>query len=328
MSNTIEDLEKQVGTGTLDPEVEKFVREYIASKSAKVNPNFRKEFSFFLERLINNPPRFRFNLPEPPSQESASEEKYERLLARHNMLLSILGQKSIEQKMKEFFPDELTPCKYLVKFTTTITPTLGDYAALFSIIDRIYRFLATLVGREYFIHQWISGILPTFSKNHLLSVDSIRYCSPLEIQGGAIREIATALGDVLTVGKQIENVRLSSVHVAEAKVALERKQLELEQAKRENILQSEMQQLNCEVEKAKKLLELEKLKREINEEKIKQRQMLREEFDNRLHIISQSAKILDQLPEELRKDVESSLQLEIERLYELPFEFIEIDFIP
>lgn len=174
------------------------------------------------------------------------------------------------------------------------------------------------------MHRWIVGKLPTFDNEHLLRVHSIQQASPTLIEGTGIREIATSLRDILSVGKQIEDIRLAGVRVKAAKIEVERKQIELENAKREEALQSELQQLNLEVEKAKKELELKKLKTQLNEEQLKQSRKINDVINDRFKTVAQNLKVIGKLLEELSRDVQAGIQLEVERLQETPFEFVEI----
>jgi hypothetical protein len=130
MAMTFEELEAQVGKGTLGPEVEKFINESIIHRIfqmkfkdlefwSRPDAHFSAEpFNLIATRtlraqLASNPESVPLNF----KQSAVSVEDYERLSARHTMFLSLLGGEAIEKRLTGLFPDALTECRFTLRCT-------------------------------------------------------------------------------------------------------------------------------------------------------------------------------------------------------------------
>jgi hypothetical protein len=251
-------------------------------------------------------------------EQSVPRAEYARILARHNMLLALMGSE-LEKKLANYFPSTLHQVTYTIGFSVSQDAQLGHYASFFGTIDRLYRFLASFATRDYFLQRWLAGELPDYRAEHLLVVSRISKASPGQTFGMGIKEILTPLADVLSVGKQIQDVRMSGVNVAKEKVELEKKRLELEELQRQAEQKKELEAAALEVEKARKTLEFKELQTKILVEEAKHRKLLEDQIAEKYNELAAILNVLKHLPEELEADVKLGLRVELERLIQLPF---------
>jgi len=143
-------------------------------------------------------------LKDKPGSEVADsvQKEYRRLLAKHRMMLALIGSEDIKNKIEQLFPYTLSKESWILCFDTDDAPSLRDYSRFFGSIDRIYRLLITLIKKDYFVTRWISGAVPNYVKEDLFNVTILKKQSPGEIQGTAVKECITGLKDILSVGKQ------------------------------------------------------------------------------------------------------------------------------
>jgi len=254
----------------------------------------------------------------PMSGESGPKTEFERASVRHQMLLSLLGSDSIEEVLTQFFPSKLSICSYALRFHSETSPSWADYANFMGGVDRIYNLLLTFIGRDYFYQQWLIGRPPKIRSEHRLIITSIQFASPGELYGTGVREVTSALRDVLSIGKQVEDFRMAGIHVEEAKLELEKKRTELEAAKREQVLKGEVRQLELEVERAKKQLELEQLRTQRDAELRKRRKLFLEDLEAHFEILMIEIRVLERIPEEMRDELKAALQAELELLRDNP----------
>lgn len=244
----------------------------------------------------------------PAGSATNAQKAYDRLSVRHKMLLSLLESDTLDASMEKLFPEELTICPFVFSFHSTEYATIGDYVSLLFAIDRIYKSLLTFMVRNYFLERWLGDTLPTFEEDHLLIVTSIRQMSPGELHGTGVREVTSALRDVLSIGKQIEDFRKADIRVQEAKLELEKKREELEAAKRQKELRDEVQQKRMEVESAKLDLELERLRTKRIEEVRRRGKLFIEVFDDKFDELTESVPALAMSPQDIIDEFKAELR--------------------
>ncbi len=246
--------------------------------------------------------------------ENRLAKELDRLSSRHDMLLSLMGEEAISSRLQQLFPKSLTRVKYTISFECQADATIGEYSAFLGSLDRLYRLLLTFSGVEYFTQRWLVGRRPTIAEAHLFTVTSFVKKSPGEIQGSSVGEVARSLGEVLSLGKQVEALRMSGVNVEKAKLELEQKKQEVEAARADSAAREKLKGLEAEVERAKLELELEKLRTQRDEEVRKRRKLLLEDLDQRVEMLSKGMSVLDEIPEEIQEDFKAALQVELEAL--------------
>lgn len=244
----------------------------------------------------------------PIDAATIAQTKYERLSERHRMLLSLLDSDTLELKSEELFPEKLTVRPFILYFHSSEYATLDNYASLLITIDHIYRNLLTFIARKYFLERWLGSTAPTFEKDHLLVVTSIRQMSPGELHGTGVRVVTSALRDVLSIGRQIEDFRKADIRVQEAKLELEKKREELEAAKRQKVLRDEVQQRQMEVERAKLELELEKLRTQRIEEIRRRGKLFTDLFDDKFNELMKNIPALAKSPEDIIEEFKAELR--------------------
>ena len=271
--------------------------------------------------------------PKPPllesreaTQESVSD--YERLSARHKMLLALVGSEELSSRLEHLFPYKLEKGRIFLVIEQRDDASLTDYVRFLGSVDRLYRLLLTLVHQGYFYDRWLRGVLPTIASADLLKVEKLVKQSPAEVQVSAIAEAARALGDVLSIGKQVTDFRTAGVKVEEAKIELEKKKRELEDDDRKRQQQTVLADLDLELEREKKLLELEQLRTKRDEEQRKRHRLLMEDVEQRLELLSKGIKVLSEVPEEVKAELKAALFTELEIMNTTPLTIKSFEVLP
>jgi hypothetical protein len=249
------------------------------------------------------------------------QENHERLKARHAMLLALLGE-HVEQKLRHLFPRATTVTRFRIRFDSVGAASARDYAEFFSVLDRTYRFLLSFAKLEYFEQRWLGGHLPNFDPDDLWRVHGLHKASPGEVEGSGLKEVASVLGDVLSVGKQIESVVKIPSNL---RFDLEKKQAELAALKRERAIAEASAALDEKIAIARKELELKQLETEILVQDAKRRELIRKEVEETIIVISKALPVLEHLPPQLQQDIKIGLMVEKENLHKLPFVITGID---
>ena len=262
---------------------------------------------------VDQPAYFQPLLPhmQVPEESRSEISDFERLAAQNKMLISLIGLENIKSRLEELFPYKLERKKINITFEHKEPVTIADYSKLFLNIDRIYKMLLTFIKIEYFITRWIKGEYPIFNDSDLIQISHIVKKSPGHIQGYALGEVAKNLSEVLSVGKQIEDIRMAGVRVKKAKIELEEKEMQLEALKQKQAIQGELIDLELDIERQKKRLEIEKLKTQIGEELRKRRKIFLEDIDQRFEVLSKGIKVLSEVPEEILSELKAGLNAEL-----------------
>lgn len=250
---------------------------------------------------------------EHPEDRFAKRE-YERLWARHRLLLSLLGQPLITERIKESFSEDCSRANWRLGFETIGTASAADYATLFGALDSLNRLFLSLVRQDYFLARWLRGEQFTFESLDVITIERITKNSPGEVLGSAVGEVAKALGQVLSIGNQVRDYKLAKVQVEEAELALEKKRILLEEDKLQATLREGLLDLDAELARERKLLELEQL-RVLRDEAVRNRRKLAlEDLNQRFDILSKGIKVLNGMPKELQEEIKGAVFSELEAI--------------
>jgi Asp-tRNA(Asn)/Glu-tRNA(Gln) amidotransferase C subunit len=232
------------------------------------------------------------------------------------MLLALMGTEELSNRLD-----------HLIVFDGPELFSFQDLSWVLGSIDRLYKLLLTLLHKEYFADKWLRSANPNFAEEDLLLVESISKNSPAEFQVSAVGEAAKALGDVLSIGKQLTDFKTSGVKVEEAKLDLERKKRELAEEDRKRSQQAALSDLDLEIEREKKLLELEQLRSKRDEEQRKRQRQVLEDVDQRLDLLSKGIKVLSEVPEEVKLDLRAALFAELEIMSRTPLSVKSLEIV-
>lgn len=292
-------------------------------------PSTRTEASvkFSKPTFIGTLPKAAIVESEGPS-ELESPSDYERLAARHSMLLSLIGSEGLNARLDVLFPYSLEKRQALIVIDQVDVATLGDYIRYLGSIDRLYKLLLTLFHQTYFTEKWLRGNNPDFAPEDLLVIETIKKQSPAELQVTGVGEVVRALGDVLSVGKQVTDFKLAGVKVEEAKLELERKKREFDAEAHKQQQQAVLSELDMEIEREKRLLELEQLRTKRDEEQRKRQNLLTEYVSQQLEMLAKGVKVLSEVPEEMRSELRAALFTELEIMNRTPLAAKSLQLLP
>jgi hypothetical protein len=138
--------------------------------------------------------------------------------------------------------------------------------------------------------------------------------------GTAVLEAVRALGELLSVGKQIEEIRQVPTNLEAKRIDLEHKKLELDETRRRGGRSEALDGDILEVERLRYEAEARSLERQIEQSRQGIEEILNERLRGRLEFLVSSYQLIQQLPENMR-DVFFQQVLEGARqLNRLPFE--------
>jgi hypothetical protein len=285
------------------------------------------------QNILSSPTLYWTSYPkhalEPSKEPEVSEPSdYERLAARHKMLLTLVGSEELSARLEHLFPHNLEKGRMLLIIDQEVDASLADYVRFLGSIDRLYKLILTLVHKGYFYDRWLRGVIPTFAPDDLLGVERLVKNSPAEVQVSVVAEAARALGDVFSIGKQVTDFRMAGIKVQEAKLELEKKTRALEEDNRKRQQQSELADLDLEIEHEKKLLELEQLRTRRDEEQRKRHRLLMDDVDQRFALLSKVIKVLSEVPDEVKAELKAALFAEIEIMNATPLSISSLQLLP
>lgn len=287
------------------------------------------------EAFIRAPSSLLFARKAPPvAKEEDQREQLDRSrdpgglvlpeMARRAFAHHFLVSGDIREKFNTLFPGDLHQVSWRMRLMETRPAMAGDYTALFAALDGLYTSLLTVLRAEEFFRVWIKGWKPVVPPGEELLVQRIQKSSPLEIEGTGLGEVVKALGDTLSIGKQIEDIRKASIRVAEARLELKRKEFQLRAEERRADDVEALAELDLEIQREKKLLELEEIRERRRELERQHESLVRQHVDERFALLRNWIKILDELPDEFRAELKRALFIQVKAVYSSCFEVEEL----
>jgi len=226
--------------------------------------------------------------------------------ARYELLAQMVNTKLLEEHFRSLFlePGRLT---WSIQLDTAGRETLSAYVSWFASFDDLYRQLLTLQVADYFLARWIRHVEPAVRPDHQLTLVTLTKSSPTKaILEGADSGLK-AVGEALSLGDQYQKFRTAGAKAKEAKAAADKAELEVTALRRENAKADAVAQADLAVELERKQFELFDLRRKQEETELNLRKLRRIDFDETLSLLQKHAPILDQLPVEMRVQIQAAL---------------------
>lgn len=184
------------------------------------------------------------------------------------------------------------PSRLQISFDSGEPAPAADYATLFDVLEGVH----SLLCRSSF------------------EIQSVHRASPGALIGVTFAQAAQALSQIFSFGNQLKELRLSSVKVQEARLELTRKEIELDDFKRQAEVKRSVSQLDEQIEAARKMVELEELRKKRDEAIRDRRKLIMDDVAQRFDLIGRALPILQSLPPDMQDDFKQELSARMARL--------------
>jgi len=255
--------------------------------------------------------------PQLPIELDPSEDTLDK--ARYRLVANLVDPRLLNERVGALFVEPRIVAWSMV-LETAGTETLAAYISWFATFDELYRQILTLQVVSYFLARWVRDDEPVFRPEHELKLISISKSSPTKTVLEGAESGLKALGEALSLGDQYQKFRTAGAKAQEAKAAAAKAELEVEAMRREKAKAEAIAPADIEVELERKRLELEELRRRQEEAELALRRLRRQDFDETLSLLEKYAPVINQLPPEMRSQLQASLTKSLMALQESSIE--------
>ena len=214
-----------------------------------------------------------------------------------------------------------------IHFDTDWEPIAEDYAVLFHTLAELNKLFLSVTQVDHFTARWLDGEDRELSPSETLRIEKFIKASPGKIEASATAEVARALGDALSIGEQLTKIRMSAVKVREAKIEIQKRELELEELQEKRKRGKELLDLDLRIERERKETELQELRKKKDEAIREQRKMIMEDIAQLIELLSKGITLLNSLPEEIQNGFKDALLHQMEQFWSTPFNITNIAFL-
>ncbi len=244
------------------------------------------------------------------------------LETRHRFLISLVGEEALSEQLEEYCTYSPERQTWYITFEETEPATLSDYQHFLFLLDTLYRMILTVIKPEYLGQSWLLGQAIEVSPEDALSVIEISKLSPDKLAVEGIAVGLKAVAQVLSVGAQLTEIRLSNSKVKDAKLDLKAKELEIAEARAEAETKARTRDAHADFDLMERRLEVQKLQNIVRQEELKLQRMLREEIEKSLALLEKSCKVLPKMPPEIRRVFRYAVERAPAELYTAPYEIL------
>lgn len=247
------------------------------------------------------------------------------LLKRRIRYYNALSMPStLSNNISFLFDYNFNRCNWSLTFESKGNASLVDYANFFIAINNIYNFLLTLIRSEYFISYWLSTEYTDLLESDIIEVCSITRNSPNNIRGEALGEGLKALAEVLNIGKQYQEIRISHIKIKGAELDLKRKTAEFEREERKAALSESAYHEEMLLKLENMRIDLESKRLNLEKERLLVKTMELDNANKRIECIGKKIQIVDKLPDELKVELKDTLATLLSVFHSSKFEISQI----
>lgn len=254
-------------------------------------------------------------LPSAGEYSQLFENREEAARARDRIVDRLLSVEAVSSSLDAYFDSNLPFENWRASITHEGVLALDSLTAALAAFQRLYGLFLTVARRQYFVSVWLRDEPSEVLNIHRLRLGRIVISSPGEAEGIGIAAALRAISDCLSIGKQIEAIRMANLRVEEAKLQLHRQRKMVEKQDQQD---DEGRTREDQLRLTRDRLELSRLETELRGEEEKRREILYRELQRRLDFLLQKFRITQELPEEFQSVIRAALQREAMNLLDNP----------